>query len=310
MSAAKDRLYSSSAVSAPAPSPAKVRMGAAGKRAPRTAERLGHLALHLLLILLSITCLLPLIWMISTSFKEQFQVFTYPPEWLPDPWTLKGYQRLFSISPISNWLLNSVLVATTITFCQLIFSSLAAYAFARVRFPGRDVIFLGYLATMMIPGQVTLIPGYILIKYLGWIDTYFALTVPFLFGSAFGTFLLRQFFQTIPTELEDAARIDGAGYFDIYWRIILPLAKPALATLGVFVFLHFWNDFLWPLIVINTNELRTLPVGLAVTSRSMFGTDWPALMGGAVISLVPILTIFFFAQRYFVQGITLTGLKG
>jgi len=271
---------------------------------------IGRLTVHIFLIALSISCLLPLVWMISTSFKEQFQVFTYPPQWLPNPWTLKGYERLFAMSPIGNWLFNSIVVAVTITACQLVFSSLAAYAFARVRFPGRDVIFMGYLATMMIPGQVTLIPGYILIKYLGWIDTYFALTVPFLFGSAFGTFLLRQFFQTIPTELEDAARIDGAGYFAIYWRIILPLAKPALATLGVFVFLHFWNDFLWPLIVINTNELRTLPVGLAVVSRSMFGTDWPALMGGAVISLVPILTIFFFAQRYFVQGITLTGLKG
>jgi multiple sugar transport system permease protein len=275
----------------------------------RIGPRLGRGALHVFLILLSITCLFPLVWMVSTSFKEQFQVFTYPPELMPDPWTLKGYERIFTKSPIVSWLINSIFVATTIMVSQLLFSSLAAYAFARVRFPGRDIIFMAYLATMMIPGQVTLIPGYILIKYLGWIDTYFALTIPFLFGSAFGTFLLRQFFQTIPMELEDAARIDGAGYFNTYFRIILPLSKPALATLGVFVFLHFWNDFLWPLIVINTNELRTLPVGLAVISRSMFGTDWPALMGGAVISIVPILMIFFFAQRYFVQGITLTGLK-
>ncbi len=302
MTATKDRLQASQ------PSAAQPAVDAGATH--EIVHRLGRLLLHALLILLSITCLLPLVWMISTSFKEQFQVFTYPPQWLPDPWTLKGYQRLFSMSPIGNWLFNSVFVAVTITGCQLVFSSLAAYAFARVRFPGRDVIFMAYLATMMIPGQVTLIPGYILIKYLGWIDSYYALTIPFLFGSAFGTFLLRQFFQTIPTELEDAARIDGAGYFDTYFRIIMPLAKPALATLGVFVFLHFWNDFLWPLIVINTNELRTLPVGLAVVSRSMFGTDWPALMGGACISLVPILIIFFFAQRYFVQGITLTGLKG
>jgi multiple sugar transport system permease protein len=290
--------------------PAPALGAAAGPAASRRLlAGLGRFLLHLFLIALSISCLLPLVWMVSTSFKEQFQVFTYPPEWLPDPWTLKGYARLFAVSPVLNWLINSLLVAITVTASQLLFSSLAAYAFARVRFPGRDIIFMAYLATMMIPGQVTLIPGYILVKYLGWIDTYYALTVPFLFGSAFGTFLLRQFFQTIPVELEDAARIDGAGYFAIYWRIILPLAKPALATLGVFVFLHFWNDFLWPLIVINTNELRTLPVGLAVTSRSMFGTDWPALMGGAVISLAPILIIFFFAQRYFVQGITLTGLK-
>jgi multiple sugar transport system permease protein len=302
MSATKSPLHASQVIPAQA--------AAQASAMHRVGPQIGRLFLHAFLILLSISCLLPLVWMVSTSFKEQFQVFTYPPEWIPDPWTLKGYQRLFSMSPIGNWLFNSVFVAVTITACQLVFSSLAAYAFARVRFPGRDIIFMGYLATMMIPGQVTLIPGYILIKYLGWIDSYYALTIPFLFGSAFGTFLLRQFFQTIPTDLEDAARIDGAGYFDTYFRIILPLAKPALATLGVFVFLHFWNDFLWPLIVINTNELRTLPVGLAVVSRSMFGTDWPALMGGAVISLVPILTIFFFAQRYFVQGITLTGLKG
>jgi multiple sugar transport system permease protein len=302
MNAANDRLHGTQVTSS--------RSVLAVVAIHRKVSQFGRLFLHVFLIILSISCLLPLIWMLSTSFKEQFQVFTYPPEWLPYPWTLKGYQRLFSMSPIGNWLFNSALVAVTITLSQLIFSSLAAYAFARVRFPGRDAIFMGYLATMMIPGQVTLIPSYILIKYLGWIDTYFALTVPFLFGSAFGTFLLRQFFQTIPTELEDAARIDGAGYFNTYFRIILPLAKPALATLGVFVFLHFWNDFLWPLIVINSNELRTLPVGLAIVSRSMFGTDWPALMGGAVISLLPILLIFFFAQRYFVQGITLTGLKG
>jgi len=276
----------------------------------RLNTRLLRLLLHIFLIVLGISCLFPFLWMLSTSFKEQFQVFTYPPQLLPNPWTLTGYTRIFATSPIYNWLFNSIFVVTTIMFSQLVFSSLAAYAFARLRFPGRDIIFMLYLATMMIPSQVTLIPSYILMKYLGWIDTYYALIVPFLFGSAFGTFLLRQFFQTIPTELEDAARIDGAGYLTTFLRIILPLSKPALATLGVFVFLYFWNDFLWPLIVINTNNLRTLPVGLAVISRSYFGTDWPALMAGTVISLVPILIIFFAAQRYFVQGITLTGIKG
>lgn len=267
------------------------------------------IALQLVLILVGITCLLPFIWMVSTSFKEPFQVFTYPPEFIPNPWTTAGYSRLADVSPIM-WVINSIVVSTVITVSQLFFSSLAAYSFARIRFPGREFIFMGYLATMMIPGQVTLIPTYILVKTFGWIDTMYALTMPYLFGSAFGTFLLRQFFLTIPTELEDAARIDGAGYLGTYFRIILPLSKPALATLGVFVFLFFWNDFLWPLIVINTDEHRTLPVGLAVISRGYFGTDWSALMAGTVISLVPILVIFFMAQRYFVQGITLTGLKG
>ena len=272
----------------------------------RTARRA---VIHALLILVGISCLLPFIWMISTSFKEPFQVFTFPPEFIPNPWSIAGYQKIFTIAPIGNWVLNSLYVASVITVCQLLFSSLAAYAFARIQFPGRDVIFMGYLATMMVPGQVTLIPGYILMKYFGWIDTMSALTVPFLFGSAFGTFLLRQFFMTIPTDLEDAACIDGAGYLRTYMRIILPLAKPALATLGVFVFLSFWNDFLWPLIVINTNERRTLQVGLAVLSQGYYGTDWTALMAGTVISLIPILIIFFSAQRYFVQGITLTGIK-
>ena len=266
--------------------------------------------LHTGLILVGISCLIPFVWMVSTSFKEPFQVFTYPPEFIPNPWTLTGYQNLVDKVPISNWVLNSIVVTVTITVCQLLFSSLAAYSFARIQFPGREIIFMAYLATMMIPGQVTLIPTYILIKTFGWIDTMYALTMPYLFGSAFGTFLLRQFFLTIPTELEDAARIDGAGYLSTYFRIILPLSKPALATLGVFVFLFFWNDFLWPLIVINTDENRTLPVGLAVLSRGYFGTDWTLLMAGTVISLLPILIVFFMAQRYFVQGITLTGLKG
>jgi multiple sugar transport system permease protein len=278
-----------------------------GTRSQRTVF---PVVLHIVLTFFAITCLLPFIWMVSTSFKESYQVFVFPPEFLPNPWTVEGYRKIYTLAPLTSWVVNSLFVATSITFCQLLFSSLAAYSFARINFPGRDVIFMGYLATMMIPAQVTLIPGYILIKYLGWIDTMAALTVPFLFGSAFGTFLLRQFFLGIPTELEDAARIDGAGYLTTYFRIILPLSKPALATLGVFVFLHFWNDFLWPLIVINSNGRFTLQVGLAILSRGYFGTDWTALMAGTVISLVPILTIFFFAQRYFVQGITLTGLKG
>ena len=276
----------------------------------RVSRLLQQSLIQIVLIGVGAACLLPFIWMISTSFKEPFQVFTYPPEFIPNPWTTDGYRRLADVSPIGSWVVNSLVVSITITVSQLLFSSLAAYAFARIDFPGRELIFMAYLATMMIPGQVTLIPTYILIKTFGWIDTLYALTVPYLFGSAFGTFLLRQFFLTIPTELEDAARIDGAGYFGTYFRIILPLSKPALATLGVFVFLFFWNDFLWPLIVINTDELRTLPVGLAVISRGYFGTDWSALMAGTVISLLPILIIFFMAQRYFVQGITLTGLKG
>jgi multiple sugar transport system permease protein len=203
---------------------------------------------------------------------------------------------------------NTAFVASSITFLHLAVSSLAAYAFARLRFPGRDWLFFAYLATLMVPGQVTLIPNFLIVKYLGWIDSYQALIIPQIF-SAFGTFLLRQFFLTIPNELEDAARIDGASAFGIYWWIMLPLSGPALATLAVFTFTAQWNNFLWPLIVINNEQMRTLTVGL----RALVGqytVQYPLLMAGSVISILPMLVLFVVAQRFFVRGIALTGLAG
>jgi multiple sugar transport system permease protein len=235
-------------------------------------------------------------------------VFVYPPEWLPNPVIWSNYADVVRIMPFLRYALNTAFVAGSVTFLQLAVSSLAAYAFARLHFPGRDRLFLAYLATLMVPGQVTLIPNFLIIKYLGWIDTYQALIIPQVF-SAFGTFLLRQFFLTIPRELEDAARIDGAGAFGIYRQIILPLSGPALATLAVFTFTAQWNNFLWPLIVINDAQMRTLTVGL----RALVGqytVQYQLLMAGSVISLVPILVVFLFAQRAFVRGIALTGLGG
>lgn len=187
-------------------------------------------------------------------------------------------------------------------------SSLAAYAFARMQFRGRDILFLLYLGTLMIPGQVTIVPLFILMKYLNWVDTYQALILPGSF-TAFGTFLLRQFFLSIPFELEDAARIDGCSRFGMYWRIILPLSGPALATLAIFTFIQQWNNFLWPLIVTNSDSMKTLPLGIAMF-QTQNGTQWHLMMAASAIAIVPTLILFIFAQKYFVKGITLSGMGG
>lgn len=263
---------------------------------------------YVLLTTAAVVMLLPFLWMLSTSLKTASSVFVYPPEWIPNPVQWRNYADVVHVMPFLRYVLNTAAVATSITVLHLAVSSLAAYAFARLRFPGRDRLFLAYLATLMVPGQVTLIPNFLIVKYLGWIDTYQALIIPQIF-TAFGTFLLRQFFLTIPGELEDAARIDGASAFGIYWRIVLPLSGPALATLGVFTFTAQWNNFLWPLIVINDEQMRTLTVGLRALV-GQFTVQYPLLMAGSVISVLPMLVIFVLAQRFFVRGIALTGLAG
>jgi len=263
---------------------------------------------YVLLSAAAVVMLLPFVWMLSTSLKTPSSVFVYPPEWIPRPVEWTNYVQVTRVMPFLRYVLNTAAVATSITLLHLTVSSLAAYAFARLRFPGRNRLFLAYLATLMVPGQVTLIPNFLIVKYLGWIDTYQALIIPQIF-SAFGTFLLRQFFLTIPNELEDAARIDGASSFAIYWRIVLPLSGPALATLGVFTFTAQWNNFLWPLIVINDEQMRTLTVGLRALVGE-FTVQYPLLMAGSVISILPMLIIFVVAQRFFVRGIALTGLGG
>jgi multiple sugar transport system permease protein len=211
------------------------------------------------------------------------------------------------------WYINSLIVALSITLGQLVTSSMAAYAFARLKFPGRDKLFLGYLATMMVPGVVTMIPVFILLKYLDawtgvpWRDTYKALILPGVF-SAYGTFMLRQFFMTIPTDLEDAARIDGCTKMGVYRNVILPLSKPALATLATLIFIGSWNDFMWPLIVTDSTGMKTLPVGLA-SFQGQYNTDWTMLMAASLIVLAPMVLVFLFNQRYFVRGIVMSGLK-
>ena len=280
----------------------------AGARA--TVPMLPRIVLHAVLLLGGLSCLVPFLWLLSTSLKTAPNVISIPPQFIPSPLIWDNYVHVFTVAPMLRYILNTVGVVAVVVAGQVLSNSLAAYAFARLEFRGRDALFFAYLGTMMIPGQVTLIPSFILMKYLGWIDTYYALTVPFMLGSAFGTFLLRQSFLTIPAELEHAARIDGCGYLRLYARIAMPLSKPALAAFGVFSFLYFWNDFLWPLIVTNSNDHKTLQVGLVTIAQSYFGTDWGALTAGTVVSIVPMVLVFLFAQRYFVQGITLTGLKG
>lgn len=269
---------------------------------------LGSWLLALFLIPTALLMLMPFIWMVSTSLKTAGAVFAYPPTFIPEQPEWNNYRRIFEVLPFARFFLNSLFVALSVTFLQLVTCSMAAYAFARLRFRGRDTLFLGYLGTLMIPAQVVLIPNFILLRYLGWIDTYQALILPAAF-SAFGTFLLRQYFLTIPRELEDAAVVDGANHWQIYTRVILPLSGPALSALAIFTFLGSWNSFLYPLIVTTKVNMSTLTVGLN-TLQGQYNTAWTLLMAGSVIALLPILLVFIFAQRYFIAGITMTGLGG
>lgn len=268
----------------------------------------GKMFAHVLLILGAATMVIPFLWMLSTSLKSEQQAYLFPPVWIPNPIMWSNYRATWEALPFNLFLLNSAIVSILVTLGQLLTCSLGAFAFARLRFPWREQLFVLYLATIMVPFQVIMIPLFILVRELQWLDSYPGLIVPMIF-SAYGTFLLRQFFKTIPFELEDAAKIDGCSYWRIYWNIMLPLSKPALATLGIFVFMWSWNNFLWPLLVVNSLEMKTLPLGLAYF-LGQYTIYWNLLMVGATIALLPILVIFFFAQRYFIEGITLTGLKG
>jgi multiple sugar transport system permease protein len=269
---------------------------------------LGNWLLAAFLVPTAILMLMPFVWMLSTSLKSAGAVFEYPPSFIPDPFRWDNYTRLFEVLPFARFFLNSVIVAGSVTILAVATSAMAAYAFARLHFPGRDTLFIGYLATLMIPAQVVIIPNFILLRNLGWIDTYQALILPAAF-SAFGTFLLRQNFLTIPGELEDAAVVDGASHWQIFTRVILPLSGPALSALAIFTFLFNWNSFLYPLVVTNSTAMSTLTVGLN-TLQGQYNTAWTLLMAGSVLALVPVLTVFLFAQRYFIKGITLTGIGG
>ena len=261
------------------------------------------------LLLGGVIMLLPFAWMFSTSWRLAKDSFSLPPQWWPTTWHVENYREVLENIPFVAFVLNSLQVTVLITLGQLVTCSMAAYAFARLRFPGREALFLVFLSQLMVPQQVTIIPVFILIRVFGLLDTPWALIVPALF-SAFGTFLLRQFFLTIPNELEDAARVDGAGYVRTFVQIILPLAGPALATLTIFTFNFYWNEFFRPLLFISTWERMTLPLGLTIMKGFLGVGNVAAIMAGVSMGILPVLVVFLLAQRYLIEGVTLTGMKG
>lgn len=262
---------------------------------------------YVFLSLGAVIMLLPFIWMISTSLKPQNEVFTFPPTLFGSEIVFSNYSRISARFPFGRFFLNSVYIAFFCVLAQILTSSLAGFAFARLKFKGREALFTLYLATMMIPGQVTIIPTFLIMKNLGLINTHAALIIPQLV-TAFGTFLMRQFFMTVPQSLEDAGKIDGCTPFGNYWHIFLPMSKPTIATLGIFVFMGVWNDYFRPLIFINSVDLMTLPLGLSMM-QGLYTTDWTVLMAGTFISILPVIIIFLLAQDLFIKGVMLSGIK-
>lgn len=251
----------------------------------------------------------PFLWMVLTSFKSDAEALAFPPRAFPEYFRWENYAEAWKIAPFGRFFFNSVVVSAAITAGSLLLNSLAAFGFAKYPFRGRNILFIGLLATMMIPGQVTLIPSFLLLKHLAWLDTYTGLIVPGLAG-AFGIFFLRQAMLTIPDEYVDAARLDGASELAIFRQVALPMIRPAMATLAVFTFLGAWNDFLGPLIVVKSEEMKTLPLAISALSAGHYVMSWPLLMAGASFVVVPVLLVYLLAQRYFVEGVASGGLKG
>lgn len=267
-------------------------------------------SLILVVTILSIGALfmiIPYYWMALTSIKPPEELHTYPPRFYVQHPTLKPYIDLFTLLPMGRSLVNSLVVAIIVTLSNMFFCSLAGYAFAKLRFPGREAIFLAMISSMMIPWQVNLVPGFVIIKELGWLNSFWALIIPKL-ALPFGIFLCRQYILSIPNDLLEAARIDGCTEFGIYRRVIVPLITPALATLAIFTFLAQWNDFVWPLIVIQSGQMRTVPLIIGVLN-GQFGSNFAMVMAGAVVVTVPMIIIFLLFQRQFIKGIFLTSIK-
>ena len=264
------------------------------------------------LILLTVVFVAPLLWMLSTSFKTNLEATQLPPNWIPENVTTEAYSTIFrtgeSQTPVLRWFLNSIVAASAQTALVLITASMAAYALARINFPGRNLLFAVIITTLFIPQFVFLMPNYLIVDAFGWLDTLLAVIVPGAAG-AFGVFFLRQFFVSMPHELEEAALVDGANRFQIFLRIILPLSKAPLATLAVLSFLVNWNDFLWPVYVLFSPENLTLPPGLSILQNA-YSTDYAVVMAGGVVASVPVLLVFILAQKYVIQGVSRSGLKG
>ena len=269
---------------------------------------LRRVLLYIVLILIAVIMVLPFLWMLSTSLKTQYDAVKIPPVWIPDPPQWENYVKLFTEQPMFQFMLNTIKIVFFVVLGQLFFSSLAAYSFARISFKGRNVVFFFYIATLMVPGQVTMIPTYLMFAKAGLTDNHLALILPAFF-SAFGVFLLRQFFMSLPRELEEAAEIDGCNPFMTYWRIMLPLVVPAMLTLGVFTLMNTWNDYMGPLIYLSSPEKYTMTLGIAYF-KGVYTTQWNLVMAGSIVSVVPILIAYLCAQKYFIEGIAFSGVKG
>ena len=270
--------------------------------------KISTVLIFLFCCIVAFTMLVPFVWMVSASFKLNSEIFSYPVKWIPEVFRTLNYEKVWQSIPFLQYFLNTLKLAVIITLLQLFTCSLAAFAFTKLQFPGRDKIFVAYLATMMVPWHAIMIPQFIIIKNLGFYDSHWSIILMNLF-SAFGVFLLRQFMLGIPMELSEAARIDGCGELKIYSQIIMPMCKPGLATLVVFTFNFMWNDYMGPIIYLNTDKLKTIQIGLAAF-RTEYGAEYGLIMAGTVCSLLPMVLIYCVAQKYLIEGIAFSGLKG
>lgn len=263
-----------------------------------------------LLFFFAALMLTPFLWLVSSSFKSQIQIFQYPPQWIPDPWHPENYTNALTYKPFHLYFKNTMIIATLNVIAVVFTSSFCAYGFSRIRFPGRDIWFGVVIATLFLPYAILIVPSFFIFSRLGWIDTFLPLTVPMFFGGgAFNIFLIRQFFNTIPEDLADAGRLDGCSEFGVYWRIMLPLARPALITVAIFTFLNAWNDLIAPITYIRSPDNFTIAQGLA-SFTSQTDISWDLQLAASTAMTIPVIVVFFFAQRYFIQGVVMTGLKG
>jgi multiple sugar transport system permease protein len=286
-------------------------MGRAARawREASPSERVFILTAYVVATFWAIVSLFPLYWMLSTALKPPTSLMVLPPEWIPHHLSLDNFHEAFAGSPVLRWTINSFVVALSVTAFQLLFATMAGYGFAKKEFPGKEFLFWLYVSSMMIPGFALLIPLFTLMSRLGLVNSYLGLIAPGL-SAPFGVFLMRQFIQTLPTELIDAAKVDGSSELRIFWAIILPLSKPGLAVLGIFVFMAQWGAFLWPLVITNTANMQTLPIGVALLANRELRVNYGAMMAAGTYMAIPMLLVFFAFQRYFLKGITIGGVKG
>ena len=276
----------------------------------RSSEFWWRVFIWVLLLAGSVVMIMPFLWLLTSAFTPEMDIFRFPPKWIPNPWRPQNFSDALTYKPFNIYITNTLIIVALNMLAVIVTSSMCAYGFARIKFWGRDFWFVLVLSTMMVPYFVLMVPQFVIFSRLGWIDSFKPLVIPIFFGGgAFNIFLLRQFFRTLPEELADAARIDGCSEFRIYWNIMLPLAKPALAAVAIFTFLNGWNDFIGPLLYLNSPEKFTVAIGLA-TFRSVMRTRYDLLMAASAAMILPIVILFFFAQRYFIQGVVLSGLKG